>query len=224
MNLREMVPASWQGVLAAEFDKPYFSQLEEFLTAEYANEMIYPPQEEIFSALELVGYDDVKVLLFGQDPYHGPGEAHGLSFSVKPGIKIPPSLRNIYKELNTDLGLAKPTTGYLVPWAEQGVMMLNAVLTVRHKSPNSHQKNGWEKFTDAIIKALARRDDPMVVLLWGGKAKKKAKYIDEDKHHVIKSAHPSPLSARNGFFGSKPFSKINTQLETWGKAPIDWAL
>jgi len=166
----------------------------------------------------------VRVLLFGQDPYHGPGEAHGLSFSVKPGIRTPPSLRNIYKELASDIGYEVPNNGYLVPWAEQGVMMLNAVLTVRHKSPNSHQKHGWEKFTDAVLRALSARQDPMVVILWGGKAKKKLKFIDADKHHVIVSAHPSPLSARNGFFGSQPFSKTNAALEEMGKPPINWQI
>ena len=224
MNLREMVPASWRSKLSAEFDKPYFSQLETYLTSEYASETVYPPQAEIFSAFELVKYDDVRVLLFGQDPYHGPGEAHGLSFSVKPGITIPPSLRNIYKEMQSDVGITPPKSGYLLPWAQQGVMMLNAVLTVRHKSPNSHQKQGWEKFTDAVLKKLNERQDPMVVILWGGKAQAKAKYIDQKRHFVLTGAHPSPLSAHNGFFGSKPFSAINAKLQEWGKAPIDWQI
>lgn len=224
MNLRKMLPESWRDILAAEFDKPYMDELQSFLDDEYKNQTIYPPQDEIFTAFDLSGYADVKVLLFGQDPYHGPGEAHGLSFSVKPGIRIPPSLRNIYKEMASDVGAAVPNNGFLRPWAEQGVMMLNAVLTVRHKSPNSHQKHGWEKFTDAVIKALSAREDPLVVILWGGKAKKKERLVDTSRHFVIKGAHPSPLSARNGFFGSKPFSKVNAKLEEWGKQPIDWQI
>ncbi|MEL6346089.1 MAG: uracil-DNA glycosylase [Myxococcota bacterium] len=224
MDLREMLPASWRNILADEFTKPYMADLQTFLEDEYKNETIYPPQDEIFTAFNLSGYDDVKVLLFGQDPYHGPGEAHGLSFSVKPGIKIPPSLRNIYKELATDVDATIPNNGFLKPWAEQGVMMLNAVLTVRHKKANSHQKKGWEKFTDAVIRALSARQDPMVILLWGSKAKKKAKLVDAARHHVISGTHPSPLSARNGWWGSKPFSKTNAKLEEWGKKPIDWQI
>lgn len=225
MNLSEMMPASWRSVLSQELKKPYIAELEQFLDNEYANETVYPPQNEIFSAFELCPFDDVKVLVIGQDPYHGPGEAHGLSFSVKPGIKVPPSLRNIYKELATDIpGWTKPNNGYLLPWAQQGVMMLNAVLTVRHKSPNSHQKHGWEKLTRAAVKALGQRDKSLVVVLWGGKAKQNEKYINTDRHFVIKSAHPSPLSARNGFFNSKPFSQINAKLEEWGQDPIDWQI
>ncbi|MDG1483060.1 MAG: uracil-DNA glycosylase [Myxococcota bacterium] len=224
MILREMLPESWQAVLAEEFDKPYMTALQSFLEAEYASQTIYPPLPEIFTAFQKSTYEGVRVLVFGQDPYHGPGEAHGLSFSVKPGIRVPPSLRNMYKELGTDLSCTKPNNGYLLPWAEQGVMMLNAVLTVRHKSPNSHQKQGWETFTDAVIKTISARDEPVVFILWGGKAKKKLKLVDAERHHVITSAHPSPLSARHGFFGSKPFSRVNTQLGEWGKAPIDWQI
>lgn len=224
MKLQEMVPASWREKLSTELSKPYIGQLESYLSTEYANETVYPPQAEIFSAFEMVGYDDVRVLLFGQDPYHGPGEAHGLSFSVKPGIAIPPSLRNIYKEMQSDVGITPPKSGYLAPWASQGVMMLNAVLTVRHKSPNSHQKQGWEKFTDAVLRVLNERTDPMVVILWGGKAQAKAKLINQDRHFVLTGAHPSPLSAHNGFFGSKPFSAINAKLQEWGKPPIDWQI
>jgi len=224
MNLREMMPGPWRDVLSAEFDKPYIAELESFLEAQYASETVYPPKEEIFSAFSLTPFDQVKVLVIGQDPYHGPGEAHGLSFSVKPGIRVPPSLRNIYKELVTDVGFTKPNNGYLVPWAQQGVMMLNAVLTVRHKSANSHQKKGWEKLTTAAVKALGQRDQSLVVVLWGGKAKKNARHINTDRHHVVMSAHPSPLSARYGFFGSKPFSQINEKLEEWGQQPIDWQI
>ena len=224
MHLREMLPESWQAVLAAEFDKPYMVALQRFLEAEYESQTIYPPLPEIFTAFQQSSYEAVRVLVFGQDPYHGPGEAHGMSFSVKPGIKVPPSLRNMYKELGTDLDCTKPNNGYLLPWAEQGVMMLNAVLTVRHKSPNSHQKQGWETFTDAVIKTISSRDEPVVFVLWGAKAKKKLKLVDTERHHVITSAHPSPLSARHGFFGSKPFSQVNTTLAQWGKAPIDWQI
>ena len=224
MNLKSLLPESWRPHLAAEFDKPYMADLEKFLTDEYASQTVYPPLNEVFTAFSLTSFDDVRVLVFGQDPYHGPGEAHGLSFSVKPGIKVPPSLRNMYKELGTDLGCTKPNNGYLVPWAQQGVMMLNAVLTVRHKSPNSHQKHGWEKFTDAVIKAISAREEPVVFILWGGKAKKKLKLVDADRHTVITGAHPSPLSARYGFFGSKPFSKVNEQLKAWNKPEINWQI
>ncbi len=224
MSLRELLPASWQPVLSDELSKPYFSALEQYLESEYASQTVYPPKQEIFSAFSLTPYDDVKVLILGQDPYHGPGQAHGLSFSVKPGERVPPSLRNMYKELEADLGCAIPNNGYLVPWAEQGVMMLNAILTVRHKSPASHQKHGWETFTDAVIEALSAREKPMIFVLWGGKAKKKAKLIDSSRHQVLTGAHPSPLSARYGFFGSKPFSGINDTLTSWGQAPIDWQI
>lgn len=224
MNLSALLPESWRPHLAAEFEKPYMADLQKFLDDEYASQTIYPPINEVFSAFSLTSFEDVRVLVFGQDPYHGPGEAHGLSFSVKPGIKVPPSLRNMYKELGTDVGCTRPNNGYLVPWAQQGVMMLNAVLTVRHKSPNSHQKHGWEKFTDAVIKAISAREEPVVFVLWGGKAKKKLKLVDATRHHVITSAHPSPLSARYGFFGSKPFSKTNAKLTEWGKPTINWQI
>jgi len=224
MNLRDLLPESWRPILAEEFEKPYMVDLQNFLDAEYANQTVYPPIKEVFTAFSLTSYQGVRVLVFGQDPYHGPGEAHGLSFSVKPGIRVPPSLRNMYKELGTDLGHSKPNNGYLVPWAEQGVMMLNAVLTVRHKSPNSHQKHGWEKFTDAVIKKISARPEPLVFILWGGKAKKKLKLVDATRHHVITGAHPSPLSARYGFFGSKPYSKVNEKLAEWGKPEINWQI
>lgn len=200
------------------------AELQVFLSEEYQSQTIYPPLSEVFTAFALTAYQDVRVLVFGQDPYHGPGEAHGLSFSVKPGVKTPPSLRNIYKELGSDVGCTKPNNGYLVPWAQQGVMLLNAVLTVRHKSPNSHHKRGWETFTDAVIRTISARPEPLVFVLWGGKAKKKRRLIDTTRHHVITSAHPSPLSAYRGFFGSKPFSQINRQLAQWGQPAINWQI
>lgn len=224
MSLKNLVPGAWQELLSAEYDKSYFPKLEEFLAEERATQTIYPPEEEVFSALQLTPYENVKVLILGQDPYHGPGQAHGLSFSVKDGIKIPPSLRNMYKELASDLECITPKHGTLTQWAEQGVLMLNAVLTVRHKTPNSHKSKGWEKFTDAIIKQVNAKEDKVVFVLWGGYAKKKARLIDEDRHVIISSAHPSPLSARHGFFGSKPFSKVNAALEEAGREPIDWQL
>ncbi|MEM1349181.1 MAG: uracil-DNA glycosylase [Myxococcota bacterium] len=225
MALAEQLNQGWQDLLSAEFEKPYWSALEEFVARERATNpgKIYPPHEEVFAALNFVRYDDIKVVLLGQDPYHGPGQAHGLSFSVKSGIGIPPSLRNMYKELASDLGVDQPDHGMLTAWAEQGVLLLNTVLTVRHKEANSHRKQGWEKFTDAVIELISAREDPVVFLLWGGAAKKKTKKIAE--HHVIiASAHPSPLSARHGFFGSKPYSKANAALREHAKEPIDWAL
>lgn len=224
MGLMELMPEDWREVLADEFKKDYFKKLEAFVAEQRASATVYPPEEQVFSAFAHTPYNDVRVLLFGQDPYHGAGQAHGLSFSVQPGITIPPSLRNMYKELQTDLGCKMPNNGYLVPWADQGVMMLNAVLTVREKEPNSHQKMGWEKFTDAVIKKVGQKDDRVVFVLWGGKAKAKAKYVNTDKHVVITSGHPSPLSAHNGFFGSKPYSKINEALTAAGKPAIDWQI
>lgn len=217
------LPESWQAVVGDELRKPYFRTLETFLAGERAAHQVFPPEDEVFTALELTPFDAVKVVILGQDPYHDDGQAHGLSFSVKPGIKVPPSLVNMYKELQADLGVAAPKHGYLVRWAEQGVLMLNAVLTVRAHTPNSHKAKGWEKFTDAVISALSRRAEPMVFVLWGGYAQKKKKLIAG--HHVIhEGAHPSPLSARNGFFGSKPFSTVNHHLERLGLTPIDWRL
>lgn len=217
------LPESWQAVVGDELRKPYFRTLESFLAGERAAHQIFPPEDEVFTALELTPFDAVKVVILGQDPYHDDGQAHGLSFSVKPGIKVPPSLVNMYKELEADLGITPPRHGFLVRWAEQGVLMLNAVLTVRAHTPNSHKAKGWEKFTDAVISALSRRAEPMVFVLWGGYAQKKKKLIAG--HHVIhEGAHPSPLSARNGFFGSKPFSTINHHLERLGLTPIDWRL
>ena len=218
------IPSSWQPVLAEEIKKPYFQKLQNFLTEARQTETIFPAESDIFSAFELTAYENVNVLLLGQDPYHNDHQAHGLCFSVKPGIKLPPSLVNIYKELQNDLGLQIPNHGYLVPWAKQGILMLNAVLTVQAHTPNSHKNQGWETFTDAVISQVDRKPDPVIFLLWGAYAQKKVKLIDPSRHLVIQSAHPSPLSARNGFFGSKPFSAINSALDAFGKPAIDWRI
>jgi uracil-DNA glycosylase len=218
------LPASWQPVLAGEIAKPYFAALEAFVAQERASHDVFPPADEVFSALALTPYDDVRVLLLGQDPYHDDGQAHGLCFSVRPGVKPPPSLVNMYKELQTDVGFRIPNNGFLEPWARQGVLMLNAVLTVRAHTPNSHKDKGWETFTDAVLRKVNEKTSPVVFVLWGGYAQKKAKLIDTARHTVIQSAHPSPLSARNGFFGSRPFSKINEALGRTGTPPIDWQL
>ena len=218
------IPSSWQPVLAEEIKKPYFQKLQNFLTEARQTETIFPAESDVFSAFELTAYENVNVLLLGQDPYHNDNQAHGLCFSVKPGIKLPPSLVNIYKELQNDLGLQIPNHGYLVPWAKQGILMLNAVLTVQAHTPNSHKNQGWETFTDAVISQVDRKPDPVIFLLWGAYAQKKVKLIDPSRHLVIQSAHPSPLSARNGFFGSKPFSAINSALDAFGKPAIDWRI
>ncbi len=225
MALLDHLDESWQTLLADEFDKPYWPALDAFVEAQREEhpDRIYPVEDQTFAALNFSPYDDIKVVLLGQDPYHGPGQAHGFCFSVLPPTKTPPSLRNIFKEMATDIDAPTPNHGDLTSWARQGVLLLNAVLTVRHKEANSHKKQGWEKFTDAVIKKVNERVDPVIFLLWGGSAKKKARLIS-DHHIIIQSAHPSPLSARNGFFGSAPFSKINTALEEAGKEPIDWAL
>ena len=218
------ISSSWQAVLSEEFDKPYYQKLQNFLLEERQSHTIYPPEKDIFSAFELTPYDKVNVLLLGQDPYHDRDQAHGLCFSVRPGFKPPPSLINIFKELKDDVGFNIPNHGYLASWAKQGILMLNAVLTVRAHTPNSHKNQGWETFTDAVIKKVNQKEDSVVFVLWGGYAQKKVKLIDTTKHIVIQSAHPSPLSARNGFFGSKPFSAINSALRSFGKPEIDWQL
>lgn len=220
----DTIPASWKSVLEAEFAKPYFAELSRYVDAERKSATVFPPEEEVFAALEATPYDKVKVLILGQDPYHGPGQGHGLCFSVKPGVAVPPSLVNMYKELETDLGIARSKSGYLMSWAQQGVLLLNAVLTVRQAEPNSHKDRGWEQFTDAVIKAVSAKSDHVVFVLWGAYAKKKAKLIDAKKHTVLQGAHPSPLSASAGFFGSKPFSKINDDLEKNGRGKIDWSV
>lgn len=218
------LPSSWQSLLAEEFDKPYFRTLERFLATERRSHAVYPPEDDTFSALKLTPYKSVNVLLLGQDPYPGEGQAHGLCFSVRPGIKPPASLRNIYKELEADVGFRIPNNGYLVTWAKQGVLMLNAVLSVRAGEPNSHQGKGWEIFTDTVISRVNEKEAPVVFVLWGAYAQKKIALIDTDKHTIIKSAHPSPLSARNGFFGSRPFSQINKALRAANKPQIEWQI
>jgi uracil-DNA glycosylase len=222
--MRRKLPPSWQEAVGQELEKPYFEKLRAFLEKERTEHTVYPPEDKVFQALELTPYDKVNVFLLGQDPYHDEGQAHGLAFSVMPGVRPPPSLMNIFKELRDDLGCRVPNNGYLVPWAEQGVLLLNAVLTVRAHSPNSHKGKGWEKFTDAVLKKVNDKDDPVVFVLWGGNAQKKLALIDEGRHTVVKSAHPSPLSAKNGFFGSRPFSQINEALRAAGKPEIDWQL
>jgi uracil-DNA glycosylase len=219
-----MIPAGWKNVLSEEIEKDYFRRLDEFVSFEYENGTIYPEADNIFTALELTPFDSVKVLLLGQDPYHGEGQAHGLCFSVKPGIKVPPSLRNIYKELSADMNCPLPHHGSLKKWAGQGVLMLNTVLTVRAGLANSHRGRGWEDFTDAVIRAVNAKKSPVVFVLWGNPAKKKLPLIDRDRHHIISSAHPSPLSASRGFMGSRPFSKINLLLEKNRDIPVDWSI
>ena len=218
------LPESWQTHLANELNQPYFHKLAQFVDEERQHFTVFPPEPEVFSALQITPYERVNVLLLGQDPYHDHNQAHGLCFSVCPGIKPPPSLMNMFKELHNDVGFQIPNNGYLVPWAEQGMLMLNAVLTVRAHTANSHKNHGWEKFTDAVIRAVNEKRDPVVFVLWGGYAQKKLNLIDTTRHIVVQSAHPSPLSAHNGFFGSKPFSAINQALRQADKAEIDWQL
>lgn len=223
-SLKELLPASWESVVGEEFSKPYMNELEEFLRQEFAQKLVFPPRESIFEAFARTSYDDVRVLLLGQDPYHGEGQAHGLSFSVPPGMKIPPSLRNMFKELHTDLGVDIPVHGNLTAWAQQGVLLLNSVLTVRAHQAASHKKKGWEKFTDAVITAMNKREKPLVFLLWGGFAKKKKKLITHSRHVIIEGTHPSPLSAYGGFWGSKPYSAVNDALKSIGSKGINWEL
>lgn len=214
----------WLTVLEEEFQEQYYMELQQFLQEEFAQQIIYPPVDEVFNALEWTSFENTKVVILGQDPYHGNGQAHGLSFSVKPGIAIPPSLRNMYKELETDIGFTIPDHGYLKSWAEQGVLLLNTVLTVREALPNSHKGKGWERFTDRIIQALSAREKPVIFLLWGSHAQSKASFIDVARHVIVTSAHPSPLSAYRGFFGSKPFSKVNAILNRLNMTEIDWQI
>ena len=218
------LPPDWLEILAPEFRKPYWAKLQQFVAEERASYDVYPPAADMHSALLMASYRDANVFLLGQDPYHNTGQAHGLCFSVRPGIEVPPSLVNIYKELRDDLGCRIPNNGYLVPWAQQGVLMLNAVLTVRAHLANSHKGKGWETFTDAVLKAVNARPDPVVFVLWGGYAQKKLPLIDTTRHTIVQSVHPSPLSARNGFFGSRPFSQINAALRAAGKPEIDWQI
>ncbi|MEU5836244.1 uracil-DNA glycosylase [Streptomyces diacarni] len=221
--MKEMLPPAWQGVLGEETERPYFKELAAFVEEERERGPVYPPREEVFAALDATPYEQVKVLVLGQDPYHGPGQGHGLCFSVRPGVRTPPSLRNIYKEMRDELGHPVPDNGFLLPWAEQGVLLLNAVLTVRGGEANSHKGKGWEKFTDAVIRAVAARPDPAVFVLWGNYAKKKLPLIDTGRHAVVEGAHPSPLSARR-FFGSRPFTRINEAVAAQGHTPIDWRI
>jgi len=215
---------SWLRALTHETRKQYWNELQKFVDAERATHTVYPPATDVFNAFRYTPLDKVKVFLLGQDPYPGAGQAHGLCFSVRPGVRLPGSLRNIYKELEDDLGIKPVKHGYLVSWAKQGILMLNACLTVRAEKPNSHAGKGWEKFTDAALRAVNAQKRTVVFLLWGAYAQKKIPLIDEKRHVVIKSAHPSPLSAANGFFGSKPFSKVNAALEEAGEKPINWKL
>jgi len=218
------IGSDWHRVLAGEFEKPYYLKLREFLKEQYAKETVYPSMDDLWSAFRETAFEDVKVVIIGQDPYHGPGQAHGMSFSVKEGVKIPPSLRNMLKELQADLGCEIPDNGSLMKWAEQGVLLLNTVLTVRAGSAHSHKGQGWESFTDVVIQKLSARDKPIVFVLWGRPAQLKSGLIDTTRHAIVESVHPSPLSAHRGFFGSKPYSKINSQLIEWGMEPIDFCL
>ncbi len=222
MSLRSSIPAPWQAILEPEFEKPYFAKLEAFLETERAAHQVFPPAADVFHALELTAPSDVRVLIVGQDPYHDVGQAHGLAFSVKSGTRLPPSLLNIYKELETDLGGKRAKSGNLEAWARQGVLLLNTSLTVRAHEAASHKNKGWEKLTDAIIQAVSSQSHAVAFVLWGGHAQKKLPLIDSTRHTVIQSAHPSPLSAHNGFFGSKPFSQVNAALTAAGQMPIDW--
>lgn len=214
----------WLAPLTPEFAKPYYRELYKKVKEEYATHMIFPPSNEVFSAFELTPLADVKVVILGQDPYHNVGQAHGLCFSVKPDVEIPPSLVNIYKELHDDLGCYIPNNGYLVKWAKQGVLMLNTVLTVRAHQANSHRGIGWEEFTNAAIRVLNEQDRPIVFILWGSPAQRKKEMLNNPKHLILEAPHPSPLSAYRGFFGSKPFSQTNAFLEKNGLTPIDWQI
>ncbi len=219
-----MIDNDWLEPLSPEFKKDYYRRLYNFVNEEYATHTIYPDKKNVFAAYDRTPLANVKVLILGQDPYHEPGQAHGLCFSVNPGIEIPPSLVNIYKELHDDLGCYIPDNGYLVKWADQGVMLLNTVLTVRMHQANSHRGRGWEEFTDATIAALNRQDRPIVFMLWGSPAQKKAAMLDNPKHLVLKAPHPSPLSAYRGFFGCRHFSKANDFLAANGLEPVDWQI
>ncbi|MEQ8471826.1 MAG: uracil-DNA glycosylase [Marinoscillum sp.] len=220
MNVR--LEPTWKSVLEPQFQLDYFKNLVEFVKAEYVQHRIYPPGNQIFNAFDFCPFDDTKVVIIGQDPYHGQGQANGLCFSVAEGVRIPPSLVNIFKELKSDLNVDLPSHGSLEKWAKQGVLLLNATLTVRASSPGSHQNKGWEEFTDAAIKVLSDQKEGIVFILWGAYAQRKGAIINESKHFVIKSAHPSPFAAHKGFFGSKPFSKTNQYLSDNGKSLINW--
>ena len=221
-NKKPNIHESWYEVLKEEFDKDYFFKLKSFLVEEKKENTIYPPSHQIFAAFDSTPFDQVKVVILGQDPYHGHGQAHGLCFSVNPGVKHPPSLKNIFKEIENDLGIPYPNSGSLIHWAEQGVLLINATLTVRANQAGSHQKMGWEQFTDAVIHKLSEQKTKLVFLLWGNFAISKSALIDQTKHHILSTVHPSPLSAHRGFMGCKHFSKTNQLLSQNGLKPIDW--
>lgn len=221
--MKRSLPPSWQRQVGGELAEPYFRELRAFVDAERRTATVYPPETEVFAALELTPFEEVRVVILGQDPYHRPGQAHGLAFSVRPGVRPPPSLANVFRELHDDVGCPKPASGSLVPWARRGVLLLNTVLTVREGEPNSHRKKGWERFTDAVIRAVAARPEPAAFMLWGAPAGKKAALV-EAPHHVHRAVHPSPLSAKRGFFGSRPFSGVNRALEAGGVEPVEWCL
>lgn len=223
-ELKSLLPEAWREFLCEAVDAGSFRQLSSFLNAEYREQTVFPPQADLFTAFRLTPPERVKAVILGQDPYHDDGQAHGLAFSVRAGVRFPPSLRNIFKELNADLNLPVPKDGLLTPWAEQGVLLLNTVLTVRAHQPASHQKHGWEAFTDAVIAELSRKKEHLAYVLWGAPAQAKQPLIDTGKHTVVCSAHPSPLSAHRGFFGSRPFSAVNRDLAAHGMKPIDWNL
>lgn len=222
MSMKVKIEESWEKVLQPDFDKPYFKELTDFVRSEYAATTIYPPASLIFNAFNLCPFSKVKVVIIGQDPYHGPGQAHGLCFSVNDGVQFPPSLQNIFKEIKSDLDIPIPTSGNLTRWAEQGVLLLNATLTVRAHSAGSHQKKGWETFTDSVIRILAEQKENLVFILWGAYAQKKGAFIDNNRHLILSSAHPSPLSAYNGFFGNHHFSLTNKWLTEHNLKAIDW--
>lgn len=214
----------WNPILRREFEEPYWSELQAFVAAERASHEVYPPHHDVFRALHLTPYAETKVLILGQDPYHGTGQANGLAFSVHDGIQIPPSLQNIYKELESDLGIGRPEHGNLEKWARQGVLLINSTLTVRAHAAASHQKRGWESFTDKVIEAVNAKSERVVFVLWGASARRKKELVDLGQHVVIESPHPSPLSAHRGFFGSRPFSRTNDALIAAGREPVDWTL
>lgn len=221
----ELVPTTdWNSLLRREFDRPYWVELQDFVRHERERHVVFPPHDEVFAALHLTSFAATRVVILGQDPYHGSGQAHGLCFSVRRGVPIPPSLRNMHKELQQDLGCPTPSHGNLEHWARQGVLLLNTTLTVREGEAASHQGRGWETFTDEVISAVDAKSSRVVFLLWGAASRKKKSLIDTDRHTVIESAHPSPLSAHNGFFGSRPFSRANQALRESGQEPIDWAI
>lgn len=222
-SLSTSIPESWREAVGAQTTEPYFAELDRFVAEQRAEHTVYPPAEDVFNALTATPFADVRIVLLGQDPYHGAGQAHGLCFSVRPGVKLPPSLRNVYKELEADLGIAPPKHGCLTAWAQRGMLMLNTVMTVREAEPNSHAKHGWEKFTDSVITAVNNREQPAVFLLWGKPAQAKAKLVDTGRHRVVATAHPSPLSAKL-FLGSRPFSAVDAALKDLGYPAMDWTL